>query len=1357
MNNIEEELTCPITLELLEDPICLPCCGRAVSRESMLKITNQECPLCRSDTSNFDIINAPKIINIAYMVDAIKNKDNITELFNSVNDVWKGKLFKLEKINKPFLSSIGRLKIINKNYKSNIKSLIILVIDTSGSMAGNPINQVKYTLSNALEMTYGKEYIIMDIIKYDSSASIINIDKKNNMQFYKSIINNINAGGGTNFNSAFREIVKLITNYNSNNNIDNVSILFLTDGEDSNAKNHLDDFKKTLHNVWKKNIIIHSIGFGSSHDYELLTLISKLGTEDGAYRYADPNEDSESLSNKINSVLDVISKSPKLPVEIISCSAPILCCVNSTYWLNLKNIEKYECVIKVNNEEKKLIIENDEEEKEEDIWNEWYNNLIDQIASELLNLTNNKIEDLDSQIHLELLEKRSKTIFSELLLNKGETNRLEKILDNIKKLKSGYEINKAKINDMMFEGKFKTKITIKKEPQLTIENIEKQQQSIKKKSWEIFDYDKFKRNNYSSSQLFDSLFKLSTTETLNYINNNNNIDDIDNNGSNILMVAASIGNIKIIETIISLNKIDINQVNNYGCSALDLAILYGYWISTEILIKAGCKNFIDADILLRSCMSKLYFNTADKLINYKIAFVKNEMIDNTNNIQVLNWLSSRNDTSQSIETAIIKGMIDVVKNNIDLVKNFSWSNFLDILIKPTNNHLEIFELLLSKNIADVDEIININDDITFPLFISCERGNYPLFKMIMSYSKNLINKTNNKGTTSLWIACCNNNLDIITELLVNNADPNITNIKGDNCLIPACQKGHKDVVMLLIEAGINICNKNKNGDNSILISCRTGQYNILEKLLSSLNKDEIKKILEEKAIIDGFNPLFAAVEQDRTECIKICCKFGANIESRTDKDNQIIKNSTPLHLAVFYNKVASLILLLSLGADINAKDNDGNCALHLAIKHGNIDCVRILFDKSEKDIFNNEGKLPIDYAKMKGNELLYEEFFIDKFMTLTKVINSDNDIEKKCAYVLQKYGNSIGCYENDNLLKIRYDNGENLLTCAIINGNKYLIEMLKDSNMDFPDHFGIKPSFWGVLMGYNFKCDEQIQIMLDRLEKVKHNNFQNKLLLNVQSQKLLLIDNKTNYNMKMLDGFNYNQNNSALIDIKKNISESHSLLSFIDKIKKINKQSTLESLIYEARLNAVKLIALGETILSPAQLISIYLYTGNEEIFKKVNEMLLNWNKNDIWSPFIFTLYQSIKLIEDYQQEVYKSVDIKFIKNDYKIGNVLVWNFFSVCYSHWKNNLDMINNKCGIVFIIKSKNGKNISKYSKYPIDSEIIFLPESKFKITNIYKPNIFVFGQKNIRESTYIANEKDIEKAENGKSSIIIELEEF
>ena len=73
---------------------------------------------------------------------------------------------------------------------------------------------------------------------------------------------------------------------------------------------------------------------------------------------------------------------------------------------------------------------------------------------------------------------------------------------------------------------------------------------------------------------------------------------------------------------------------------------------------------------------------------------------------------------------------------------------------------------------------------------------------------------------------------------------------------------------------------------------------------------------------------------------------------------------TPLHVACFNGSKNAVDLLLDLGANINAEDNDGNNCLHYAVKSNNATLLKkLLVRGADKTKANNEGKLPVNLAR----------------------------------------------------------------------------------------------------------------------------------------------------------------------------------------------------------------------------------------------------------------------------------------------------------------------------------------------------------------------------------------------------------
>jgi hypothetical protein len=237
----------------------------------------------------------------------------------------------------------------------------------------------------------------------------------------------------------------------------------------------------------------------------------------------------------------------------------------------------------------------------------------------------------------------------------------------------------------------------------------------------------------------------------------------------------------------------------------------------------------------------------------------------------------------------------------------------------------------------------------------------------------------------------------------------------------------------------------------------------------------------------------------------------------------------------------------------------------------------------------------------------------------------------------------------------------------------------------------------------------------------------------------------------MNDGYNNKVSEKVLSVLKKSKDDDHSLLGFFDKTKSFKR---------DAQVHLIKTIAKGETVLQPHHILALYLYTSNETIFHQVNKALLEWNKNGLYQPFINTLYQAVDLLPAYEGEVYRAIETNFDPENHKIGNIVKWDSFSVCSTEYTSCVELINKKKGVIFIIKSKSGKLVNKYSKTEVDQEVMFLPESTFVISNHYQASIICLGQENIRNTTFSFNAKNIDaymkKVANNEATIVVELTE-
>jgi ankyrin repeat protein/Mg-chelatase subunit ChlD len=1415
-----ENLTCPISHDLLEDPINLPCCGTAISRQSLLDyfnvISELKCPLCRAILDTFDASLAPKAINLAYMVEEFKKANLETKEESKDNITVSSYIANLYPIyNKGYRTKIAKLEF--KSKQATFKTHIIPVIDVSGSMSGNPLNQAKYSLGRIVDLTFQTSNNITSIVTYSDNYKIINIDTNNNsLLHYKTIVDRITIEGGTSFTAAFKGICSVIDCQKNNALISNIVVIFLTDGEDSsiNASGRIklvEQLIKDIKPLTTKPVTIHSIGFGQNHDFEFLNNL-RLSHVEGCYKYANPSEDYDSLSNKVNSIIDVIMANSYIPLKVLDTLDIIHDYKDNTYFIDITKKVPNEIKVLINNENNTTIPITIVADNDPDIKNSWYGYLIDQVAQEIIQLSQVDINVLDNKLHLELLEKRCKAIM--LRINECKTGndnnndndnnnvRLTKLMEMMNNIKKNIKVDKLKLVDMASEGKFKTSnqtnqptdyrtgathVPYAPSQSNTIQSLNKTMDYIDKNCL---------RSDIKGvvPSLIESMYVDSNCNILKQLQDPlTNLQMTDTNNSNLLIIAACTGRISVVEYLLETDVFDMQYKNKNGYNALDCAVIKGFWKSAEILIDHGAKvNY--STLLFKTCIHNNYFITAKLLLKNKFLECNSTYLDYKLTSEQIKFINNNNNGSVSIETIIFKGLYEKA---IEYKESISWRLFLPVITKLSEDQYKIIEHYISTKQLDVDEIITEGNDatattntntLTWPLFIACEKGIIQLYNTIMqnlinSGNTESINRQNEKGTTPLWIASCNKHIDIVLDLLNNGAQPNISNNKGDSPLIAAIQKGVESIIEILLSYGADISLSNTNRDNCVLIACRNGQSKILKLLLQNMDNDTRIKYFNMYASIDGFAPLLAATELDKVGCIQVLHEFGADLSIRSEDNNKILSGATAVHLACYYNRLIALKCLIDLGCSLTEQTTtEGLTPLHIAIKQGHTDITRYLLSLPAGQeclkIEDNNGKRPEFYAKGAGNEEILEEFFSDTLAnTLSTVINkcktSEKSIIKECSNKIITFGQSLTCYEYTDIYNTSVGI-DNFSTYSLLTGNADIINCVNkmreidnnklitdsDSNINNIQDTDEDFEFWTCLTSGIQPKSAKIQEQIDRL-KTAITNVQNKLLLDIKNVDKFVggvVDQEDTLNSsaKMNNGFTATSAiNKEVID-KLKASGSNKLISLLGFLNKIKDKKTLDYLLTEAKISAIKHIKNG-CELSVLHLIVLYLYTGHLEIHNQVNLSLLDWNSKNIYCPLTECLYQAINCLSVYQGEVYRAVSAAYDANTYDVGKTITWNTFSIGSHVWSLANTQVKAKTGMIFIIKNKTGKLLSPYSKYQADAEVVYLPGTSFIVTNHYRSSIICLGQANIRESTFKMQTNDYNKVLNGTEAIIIELEEI
>lgn len=309
----------------------------------------------------------------------------------------------------------------------------------------------------------------------------------------------------------------------------------------------------------------------------------------------------------------------------------------------------------------------------------------------------------------------------------------------------------------------------------------------------------------------------------------------------------------------------------------------------------------------------------------------------------------------ALHKAIQYGNIKIVRGLITLGANVN-DNIKPVLHTAMYyDRIDIIHELIESD-ADVDIIDN---DGNTPLHIAVDIGKLKIIKILVEAGAN-INIKDAGGMTAIDYAKCHNRPQIIKYLEKNNEDNLNAELRGELCGEPdtifepdfnnimklikagadintkcvrygctalhvAVVYGRNDIVRELITLGADINTRNKNGLTPLYID-RITTVDILIKAGANVNITDYL----------GNTPIFYCSDRDYWIVIAIMLiKAGADLN---------IKNKaglTPL-LHAMRRRFCIISLLVLNGADINAKNADGNTALDLAKMNEDDEVVEFL-------------------------------------------------------------------------------------------------------------------------------------------------------------------------------------------------------------------------------------------------------------------------------------------------------------------------------------------------------------------------------------------------------------------------------
>ncbi|KAI9854825.1 MAG: hypothetical protein M1813_000841 [Trichoglossum hirsutum] len=233
-----------------------------------------------------------------------------------------------------------------------------------------------------------------------------------------------------------------------------------------------------------------------------------------------------------------------------------------------------------------------------------------------------------------------------------------------------------------------------------------------------------------------------------------------------------------------------------------------------------------------------------------------------------------------------------------------------------NGQLDAAEILL-KDKAKVNT--RAKDQLT-PLHVAAERGDALMAGLLIHHCAQ-VDAKDGYFMAALHYDCEGGHGNVVEILLNKNGDVEACGRYGGmTALHWASQYGYAEVVDLLIRRKMSIDTINANGHTPLHLIIMSQKFDVVELLLR-------RKAELEPRCNRSFTALHYGCASGSTEIVQILFGSGAELEA-------ITSDGRPLHIAVKHGVLPTVELLLSRGADQEARDSAGDRALTVACFHG---------------------------------------------------------------------------------------------------------------------------------------------------------------------------------------------------------------------------------------------------------------------------------------------------------------------------------------------------------------------------------------------------------------------------------------
>eukprot|EP01090_Pellita_catalonica_P021236 TRINITY_DN7894_c0_g1_i1.p1 TRINITY_DN7894_c0_g1~~TRINITY_DN7894_c0_g1_i1.p1 ORF type:complete len:428 (-),score=65.38 TRINITY_DN7894_c0_g1_i1:275-1558(-) len=351
------------------------------------------------------------------------------------------------------------------------------------------------------------------------------------------------------------------------------------------------------------------------------------------------------------------------------------------------------------------------------------------------------------------------------------------------------------------------------------------------------------------------------------------------------------------------------------------------------------------------------------------------------------WTS---DIHEAVWQNDVEKVRELIRNNSEINLESVVEDCTPLYLACLKGHTEVAAVLIVEGKAKVD-------GASPPIFAAAGKGNLELVQLLLKHGanpaayssqhagccalhiaaeKNFTNvvecllaakvdvniRSEKQKLTPLISAACCGSLQAVDLLLKNEADINAQSSTGNTALMLAIDRGKIEVAKLLVDRGANLEVRGQKGWTALHNAASGGEKGY---------KEVAEMLLDAGALVDALSetmltPLHEAAGKSLVEIVELLVSKGADVNARDKFDNTPLRMcaSNAQSFATFDTFKRTVEILINAKADINAGTTINTTSLHSVVKWGNVDAVRFMLDKgADPNIRTTKGELPIDFSR----------------------------------------------------------------------------------------------------------------------------------------------------------------------------------------------------------------------------------------------------------------------------------------------------------------------------------------------------------------------------------------------------------